>query len=435
VQNKSDKIELVNVKSLIPHPKNMHDHSDEQIARLAKLIEYQGFRNPLIVQKGTNLIVAGHGRLMSAKKLGLKEVPVIYQEFESEAQLYAYIVSDNAIGKDTWAKLDLSKVNTEMLDLGPDFDIDFLGIKDFTIEPIEKYSDGVSGSMVGNFIAPPFSILDSRVKYWIDRRNYWLSLGIKSEVGRVEGLLGDKNGLVGSINNAVSIFDPVLCEIIYTWFSPAGSNVLDCFAGGSVRGVVASKLDRQYIGVELRSEQVEANNKQIDICGDKTPVWHCGNSLNIDKICNGVEVDLLFSCPPYADLEVYSDNPEDLSTMSYLDFKENYFNIIKKSCSLLKDDSFACFVVGEVRGKDGSYYNFIGDTVNAFISAGLKYYNELILVNSAGTLPLRAGKTMRSTRKIGKMHQNVLVFIKGDPKKASAKCGDIKVLEVGNDEL
>ena len=135
---KAEKIEIVSVDSLIPHEKNMHNHEDSQIERLVKLIEYQGMRNPIIVQAGTNKIVAGHGRLMAMKKMGVKECPVIYQEFDSEAQLYAYMVSDNAIGKDTWATLDLSKINSEMLDLGSDFDIDLMGIKEFSIEPIEK---------------------------------------------------------------------------------------------------------------------------------------------------------------------------------------------------------------------------------------------------------------------------------------------------------
>lgn len=134
---KSKEIEMVPVSELIHHPKNMNEHSDDQINRLVKLIEYQGFRNPLVVQRGTNLVVAGNGRLMAARKIGLSYVPVTYQEFDSEAQLYAYMTSDNAIA--SWAHLDLSKVNTEMLDLGPDFDIDMLGIKDFVLEPIEKF--------------------------------------------------------------------------------------------------------------------------------------------------------------------------------------------------------------------------------------------------------------------------------------------------------
>lgn len=137
MQIKAEQIDLVDVNTLLPHPKNMHKHTPEQIDRLVKLIEYQGMRNPIIVQKGTNLIVAGHGRLMALKKMGATKCPVIYQEFNSEAQLYAYMVSDNAIGKESWAELDLSMVNTEMLDLGPDFDIDLLGIKDFVIEPSE----------------------------------------------------------------------------------------------------------------------------------------------------------------------------------------------------------------------------------------------------------------------------------------------------------
>lgn len=137
VQIQSREVELASLSQLIPHPKNMHEHSDEQIARLCKLIEYQGFRNPVIVQRGTNLIVAGHGRCLAAKELGMEKVPVLYQEFQDEAQLYAYIVSDNAIGKDTWATLDFSKINADIVDLGPELDIEMLGIKDFHIDPAD----------------------------------------------------------------------------------------------------------------------------------------------------------------------------------------------------------------------------------------------------------------------------------------------------------
>lgn len=69
--------------------------------------------------------------------MGMEKVPVTYQEFENEAQFYAFVASHNAIA--SWAKLDLAMVNVEMIDFGPDFDVDMLGIKDFVIEPIEKY--------------------------------------------------------------------------------------------------------------------------------------------------------------------------------------------------------------------------------------------------------------------------------------------------------
>jgi DNA modification methylase len=214
------------------------------------------------------------------------------------------------------------------------------------------------------------------------------------------------------------------------WFSPKGGIILDPFAGGSVRGVVASKMERQYIGHELRPEQVLANRKQGDeICFNEQfmPIWVEGDSQLITKTCADVQADFIYSCPPYADLEVYSDSPEDLSNMDYDDFLSAYREIIAKSCSLLKNDRFACFVVGDVRDKKGNYRNFVGDTVEAFKAAGLHYYNEAILVTPCGSVALRAGKTFSTSRKLGKSHQNILVFVKGDGKKAAQACGQIEI--------
>ena len=229
-----------------------------------------------------------------------------------------------------------------------------------------------------------------------------------------------------------SIFDPVLCEIVYRWFCPPDGLILDPFAGGSVRGIVAAKLGRQYIGHELRAEQVDANRQQGSaICGDDKhpPAWICGDSRTIDKTCADVQADLVFSCPPYADLEVYSDDPADLSTLAYAEFVKVYREIIAKTCARLKPDRFACFIVGEVRDKKGNYYNFVGDTVTAFLDAGLHYYNEAILITAAGSLPIRAGRAFASGRKLGKTHQNVLVFLNGDAKRATAACGIVDVSE------
>lgn len=133
----SKDIQLVDESKLVLNPKNMNSHSKEQIERLQKLIEFQGFRNPIIVSNRTGFVVAGHGRIEAARNMGMSLVPVMYQDFDNEAQEYAYMVSDNAIA--SWSELDLSKVNIEMLDFGPEFDVDTLGIKDFSIEPVEKY--------------------------------------------------------------------------------------------------------------------------------------------------------------------------------------------------------------------------------------------------------------------------------------------------------
>ena len=223
-----------------------------------------------------------------------------------------------------------------------------------------------------------------------------------------------------------SIFDPVPSELAYRWFSPPGGVVLDPFAGGSVRGIVAARLGREYIGYELRAEQVEANRAQGEaICSEIMPVWVCADSMTIDGL--DAAADMVFTCPPYADLEVYSDDPKDISTMPYDRFIEAYSAIIEKTCGKLKSDRFAVVVVGEVRNKKGGYYNFVGDTIQAFKNAGMTYYNEMILITAAGSLPIRVGGQFNASRKIGKTHQNVLVFVKGDGKKATKACGHVDI--------
>jgi hypothetical protein len=115
--------------------------------------------------------------------------------------------------------------------------------------------------------------------------------------------------------------------------------------------------------------------------------------------------------------------------MDYADFSVAYWDIISKACTQLKDDRFACFVVGEVRDKSDNYYNFVGDTVDAFRNAGLAFYNEAILLTAVGSLPIRAGKQFSTSRKLGKTHQQVLVFLKGNAKRAVAACGTVEVDE------
>jgi hypothetical protein len=105
--------------------------------------------------------------------------------------------------------------------------------------------------------------------------------------------------------------------------------------------------------------------------------------------------------------------------MSWYRFQEKYQEIIIKSVDMLKPHRFAVFVVGDVRDKDGNYRNLHGLTVDMFKKAGAKLYNELILMTAAASLPVRLKVQFDKSRKIGKTHQQVLVFVKGDPKIAT----------------
>jgi DNA modification methylase len=228
--------------------------------------------------------------------------------------------------------------------------------------------------------------------------------------------------------SGTSIFDPVLCELVYRWFCPQNGTILDPFAGGSVRGIVANYLGYHYTGIELRKEQVEANTPQgQNLCPNNPPAWINGDSRNINILTKNKQFDLVFSCPPYGDLEVYSDLENDLSTLPYKEFIQDYRVIIANCIKQLKDDRFACFVVGDFRDKKGFYNNFVADTITAFHDGGMTLYNEGILVTSVGSLPIRVTKQFQSGRKLGKTHQNVLVFYKGDPKNIKDVFGDVYI--------
>jgi len=234
-------------------------------------------------------------------------------------------------------------------------------------------------------------------------------------------------------SSGTSIFDPVLCELAYTWFCPPGGTVLDPFAGGSVRGIVAGVLGRSYTGVELRPEQVAANRAQLaSIKTERSPTWVEGDSTNLLSLAPGA-YDFMFTCPPYGDLEVYSDNPADISSMDYPAFIAALRAIIGHAVGLLKPDRFAAIVVGDFRDRKGFYRNFVSDTIAAFQDAGARLYNEAILVTAVGSLSIRVGRQFAAGRKLGKTHQQFLVFCKGDPKKATEACGPVEVADMADE--
>lgn len=365
--------------------------------------------------------------------------------------------------------LDLPEIK-ESLSL-PEFDLfEYEANKQSGSE--NESSEYVITSLQERFIVPPFSVLDTKQGYWQDRKRLWNSLGFDSQETR-EGIdIVSKGGQVPAVYDlrnemrntlgrepnwdeilqlakqrnihvyeGASIFDPVLAEVCYKWFCPPGGVIIDPFAGGSVRGIVAALLNFEYYGIDLRRQQVEANLKQAEkLCRNvsRMPIWLTGNS---DHLLTGdyinKQADFIFSCPPYHDLEVYSDNPEDLSNMDYHDFCEAYRSIITKALNKLKPNRFACFVVGDMRDSKGFYRDFVSETIDCFTNCidengcVAHLYNEIILVTVAGSLPLRSGKLFSASRKVGKMHQNVLVFYKGDPSKIKE---DFPALEVADIE-
>jgi hypothetical protein len=293
-------------------------------------------------------------------------------------------------------------------------------------EAVQAANQRVSGpgALREEYGAPPFSVLDGRAKGWRERRAYWeRDYHIESALGRNENLMGYGGGALAKTNT--SVFDSQLCELMYRWFAPPGGSVLDPFAGGSVRGCVAARLGLGYHGVELSKPQIDANERQArrlaSECADATvtwtpPRWYHADARQIASLrALPAAVDFVFSCPPYYDLEQYSDDPRDLSNaQTYAEFLQGYEAAIAGALKRLRRNRFACFVVGEVRDRtSGLCLNLVGETINIFQRYGAMLYNSAVLLTMCNTAPLRARKIFELL-KLTPCHQNVLVFFNGD---------------------
>jgi hypothetical protein len=139
IKCKAENFKLIPIEQIIPNPKNNNRHSIEQINAIAKLIKAHGFREPLTISNRSGFLNCGHARLEAAKILGMKELPVIYQDFASEAEEYQHMTADNEIAR--WAELDFQGVYDALKEI-PDIDTSLLGIEDFKLpEVVEPQCD------------------------------------------------------------------------------------------------------------------------------------------------------------------------------------------------------------------------------------------------------------------------------------------------------
>ena len=135
--------ENVEIEKLIPYKNNARTHSDEQIEKIAKSMKEFGFINPVLVDGNLN-VIAGHGRILGAKKLGMKEVPCLFIEDLTEEQKRAYIIADNRLAEDAGWDKELLKIELEDLK-NMNFDITLTGFEledfDFSMEETEVIED------------------------------------------------------------------------------------------------------------------------------------------------------------------------------------------------------------------------------------------------------------------------------------------------------
>jgi hypothetical protein len=412
-------MQVVSINDIKPNPSNPRLIKDDKFKKLVQsLKDFPEMANvrPIVVNQDM-VILGGNMRFKAMKEAKWKQIPVEVVDWD-EAKQREFIIKDN-VGFGEWDWDDLANNwNAEELDKWgldvPQFEAEQLEAEedDAEINAIQKLKD--------KFIVPPFSVLNARDGNWQERKSYWKELikdtGITRDTGNqtntryrtLEGFSAARED-----ENVGSVLDPVLSEIVNLWFGLPNCNTFDCFAGDTVFGYVSSYLGNTFTGIELRQSQADFNNDRTVGMSAK---YICDDGRNIDKHIPPNSQDLLFSCPPYFDLEIYSDLPNDASNQKeYKDFIKILDVSFSKAIKCIKENRFAVIVCGDVRDKKGNYYRFPDHIKDIFNKNGMSTYNELILVDPVGNLQMRVSKYMEH-RKVGKTHQNVLVFYKGNPK-------------------
>lgn len=316
------------VEDLTEHPANPRQGDDEAVA---ESVEASGFYGAILVQRSTGHVLAGNTRLRVARAAGAATVPVFVVDVD-DTTATRILLGDNRLS-------DLATYNEDALlaalqalegDLvGTGYTEDDLadlvaGLAKATVGDSLDGKKAAAGSLSERFLVAPVSVLNARSGEWMERKRLWRSRGLQDAEGRmggltyiganrfadhyehkrrVEAVLGrdittsEAEGYLERMatndlaKTGTSAFDPVLAEVLLSWYSPPGGRVLDPFAGGPTRGLMSSWLGRHYVGVDLRPEQVAHNATQAATLlaaptqaapaesqpGDLSPVQRYGN--------------------------------------------------------------------------------------------------------------------------------------------------------------
>ena len=206
-----------------------------------------------------------------------------------------------------------------------------------------------------------------------------------------------------------SEFHAGLAENILKFWSLKGSKIVDPFAGRVTRAYVSKQLGRDYTGFEISPRTYERIHNHFTGLGMETPVIN-GDGTLMEEIDNNY-ADLIFTCPPYFNLEKYESVPSQLSDEpTYELFMSKIDTCIGNCFRVLKTGAFACWVVGDMRvGR--RYLNFHGDVINSFKKHGFLQHDIVILENISPFAALQIGKTA-ANRYTSKIHEYLLVFRK-----------------------
>jgi DNA modification methylase len=258
----ADKVERRPVADLIPYARNARTHSDAQVAQIAASVNEWGWTTPVLVDEAGS-IIAGHGRVMAARKLGLTDVPVMVATGWSEAQKKAYVLADNQLALNAGWDIDLLKVEVGDLD-AEGFNLDLIGFDDKLLgDLLADPTDGLTDpDEVPEPPAEPVTVLGD---VWV-MGNHRIICGSSTEADTVAKLLG-------SVKPHLMVTDPPYgVEYDAGWRSEAG------------RHSAAMKTTPNHVHAKGKVE----NDDKADwreawalFPGDVAYVWHAGNMAHV----------------------------------------------------------------------------------------------------------------------------------------------------------
>ena len=402
----------VEVKKLKLATYNPRRITERELKKLVTSIEENGFIQPIVVNKDLT-IIGGHQRIKAAKQLNIDTVPAIVLDVDKQKEKELNLVLNKISGD--WEELALKEMLEELEKAGRLY---ATGFEARGLDRLRfKQGNQINRKLIQDYIVPPFSIFDTKQGYWQKRKKEWHEqLGDTILNREAENQDSAPRDIDSSGYKAISQYDPVLIEVLLTWYAEKGSIVIDPFAGSSIAGLVASTLGYTFIGTDVWKEQVERNINKAKDLRVKNCSWYNDTADNIAKyLPKGKKASLLIIDPPYFNLENYqSQNEKDISNAkTYSDFLEMLKKALAPSYNILEKDGWAIIKIGNVRDDDGNYYNLVGDTVRIMQEIGFYFYNEIILATPIGTATLRARRIMDAGKKVTKIHQNVLFFSKG----------------------
>lgn len=206
-----------------------------------------------------------------------------------------------------------------------------------------------------------------------------------------------------------SVFPAPLIEWILLRYAPAGGRILDAFAGGPPRGVVSSIMGYQYVGFEVRMAQIIENTDLLKALGLEKNVKYIhadGRFLEGDL----GKFDFALTCPPYYNLETYSDQPDDISNLgTYAEFNAGMAFSAMAHFELMKPEAFVAIVVGNFRDKTGELVDFRSHTVENFRAAGMTLFQDIILSKNFGSAAQRSTNAWKG-KKLVSIHEHLLLF-------------------------